>query len=108
MRISKSVSALAVLAFLAMPAMALNADEPGMATDQKSVISSWPPDKQAEYQLWPADTKAYYWTLAPDRQKLFWGLTDADKVTLSGMTQAERIQAWERIEARGPAPRQPG
>lgn len=67
--------------------------------EQKSMMKSWPADKQAAFKQWPAETQSYFWSLPPQRQNMFWALTDADKVKLSTMPEQQRETVWAQIEA---------
>ena len=63
-------------------------------------MTSWPPERRAEFAQWPKLVQDYFHTLPTARQTLFWGLAYSDKAALVTMPEADREAAWKMAEQR--------
>lgn len=99
------------LAITATPVMADNhssGDDIMLNAQQKTMMETWPANRQETYMGWPKEAQAYYWTLSEDQKQGWWMLDDPQRLQILGMTPADQAMAWRSIATQiGTAPAAP-
>ena len=95
-----AITAAAGLALTSMPAMAdshMDSSDIMLNAQQKSMMASWPADRQQTYMAWPQEAQAYYWTLSAEQKEGWWMLDNPQRVRIVGMNPADRAAVWRNI-----------